>query len=62
MDTEEIDHYADWEWQPLDRMPDGCNDVTIRYEDGSTRDMCSCDYWWSLRDPQMNVATQFRFT
>lgn len=42
------DYYNSWEWQPLENMPDGCNEVTVEFDDGSRREMCSCDYWWSI--------------
>lgn len=55
------DYYAPWEWIPVDLMPDGCNEVIVRYDDGSTRPMCSCDYWWTLKDQTDKVATDFRY-
>ena len=54
------DYYAPWEWQPIERMPDGCNDVIVRYEDLSTSRMCSCDYWWSLSKQRDNPSDQFK--
>lgn len=57
------DHYAHWEWQPLENMPDGCVDVTVKYEDGSTRELCSCDYWWNVYKKRDKIApSQFRYT
>jgi hypothetical protein len=40
------DYYTPWEWQPIDRMPNGCCDVTVKNYNGEVRDICSCDYWW----------------
>lgn len=44
---EDLDHYAAWEWQPIERMLDGCNDVEVKTQDGTIVEMCSCDYWWT---------------
>ena len=54
------DHYASWEWVPIENMPDGCNEVEVRFEDGSTVEYCSCDYWWSLQSDKA-PPTHFRF-
>lgn len=55
---EEEDYYAPWEWQPIDRIPWGCHEVIVKYEDGTTRKMCSCDYSWSSNKDKI---IQFRF-
>jgi hypothetical protein len=55
------EHYADWEWQPLDRMPDGCSKVSIKNATGDVDDMCSCDYWWKSDDDKAGF-TSFRYT
>lgn len=57
---EEEDYYAPWEWQPIERMPDGCNDVDVKTVDGEVRDMCSCDYWWLSADRKSKLIS-FRF-
>ena len=56
----EQDYYAPWEWQPIERMPDGCSDVDVRNVDGEVRDMCSCDYWWLSEDRKSELIS-FRF-
>ena len=50
-----------WEWQPLERMPDGCCEVVVRYIDGETAEMCSCDYWWGVSQSALPDATSFRY-
>jgi len=42
-------------------MPDGCHDVTVKFEDGRTRELCSCDYWWDSTK-ECEKPVQFRFT
>jgi len=54
------DYYSPWEWQPVERLPWGCVEVIVRYEDGSTSEMCSCDYWWSYAYKAKEVA-DFRY-
>ena len=56
----EEDYYAPWEWQPIERMPDGCSDVDIKTVDGEVTDMCSCDFWW-LSDERKSKYVSFRF-
>jgi hypothetical protein len=56
----ESEYYAPWEWQPTERMPDGCNEVILRDTEGNTREMCSCDYWWFSED-EKELYTTFRF-
>jgi hypothetical protein len=50
-----VDHYAPWEWQPIERMPGGCYDVEVKYDDGRTRDYCSCDYWWAVEEASQPI-------
>lgn len=54
------DYYATWEWQPIERIPDGCNDIEVKTTDGYVEDMCSCDYWW-LPECHKQDITSFRF-
>jgi hypothetical protein len=56
--TEE--HYASWEWRPIDLMPNGCNDVEVRDNFGGQGKICSCDYWQELRWSKATI-TDFRF-
>ena len=56
----EEDYYAPWEWQPIERMPDGCSDVDVRTFNGEVVDMCSCDFWW-LSDERKSKYVSFRF-
>ena len=59
---EDEDHYAPWEWQPLDRMQGGCSEVSIKNAKGGVTDMCSCDYWWkSDTDKDKAGFTSFRY-
>ncbi len=57
---EEEEFYASWEWQPIERMADGCCEVILRDEFGNTESMCSCDYWWLSPERKMKF-TSFRF-
>ena len=38
--------YCNWEWQPIDNVPNGCIEIEVEFEDGTRGDMCSCDFWW----------------
>jgi hypothetical protein len=58
--VEEQEYYAPWEWQPIEFMPNGCNDVVVRDREGNTRELCSCDYWWLLTEDK-KIYTSFRF-
>jgi len=60
IEEEYLEYYAAWEWQPIEYMPDGCNEVVVRDDDGNTREMCSCDYWW-LSKEKKDLYTTFRF-
>lgn len=57
MDNE---HYAPWEWQPIERMPHGCSEVHIRTTSEKVEYMCSCDYWW-LSDERKLTFVSFRY-
>lgn len=57
---EEPEYFAPWEWQPIEFMPSGCKDVIVRDNEGNTREICSCDYWWFTED-QKELYTTFRF-
>ena len=54
------DVYASWEWQPVDRMPNGCNELEVRLHDGTVREICSCDYWWYSPERKTSIEA-FRF-
>ena len=54
------EYYAPWEWLSTESMPDGCNEVAVRDNNGNTREMCSCDYWW-LSKEEKEIHTTFRF-
>lgn len=56
-----MDYYAPWEWAPVENMPDGCNDVTVRYVDGTRVEYCSCDYWWNATK-EVEQPVSFRLT
>ena len=56
----EEEYYLPWEWQPMDRMPDGCNDVEVRQVDGDVTTICSCDYWWYSKERKA-LLDAFRF-
>jgi len=56
----EKDYYSPWEWQPIERMPDGCSDVDVKNIDNEVRSICSCDYWW-LSDDEKSKLISFRF-
>ena len=56
---EDCEYYPPWAWQPIENMPDGCQDVTVRFEDGTTTEYCSCDYWWARYD---EPPIHFRYT
>ena len=58
---DDYDYYSPWEWQPVENMPHGCNDLTIEYADGSRADICSCDYWWAYSDPKNELPIKFRY-
>jgi len=60
MYTDEYEHYAPWEWRPVDGMPDGCSEVMVMYQDGRVADMCSCDYWW-LEPKGKELPIYFRY-
>jgi hypothetical protein len=53
---DEEDYYSPWEWQPLENMPNGCNDITVEFVDGSRSIMCSCDYWWNVSNMRYETS------
>jgi hypothetical protein len=53
------EYYADWEWKPIDMMPDGCQRVSIVNTQEEVAEMCSCDYWW-LSEEDKSGFTVFR--
>lgn len=55
------DYYAPWEWQPIENMPDGCNQIVLRSLNGETRELCSCDYWWMNKEDKEKYTT-FRYS
>lgn len=56
----ESDYYSSWEWQSIDLMSGGCSDIIVRDDNGNTREMCSCDYWWLSKQDKEQYTT-FRF-
>jgi hypothetical protein len=57
---QEQEYFSPWELQPIEYMPDGCNEVIVRDDDGNTRELCSCDYWWLSKEDK-SLYTTFRF-
>lgn len=60
MYNDEYEHYAPWEWRPVDGMQGGCSEVTVMYQDGHVSEMCSCDYWW-LKTQGKELPIYFRY-
>ena len=57
----EVEYYAPWEWQPIERMVNGCVEVMVRDNEGNITELCSCDYWW-LTPEKKKKFTTFRFS
>lgn len=55
-----FEYYAKWEWQPIANMPEGCAQIVLRTNEGITKEICSCDYWW-LTDKEKEICDSFRF-
>lgn len=49
-------------WNKLDdRLPDGCVDLEVMYDDGRTQKLCSCDIHWSIYKKEQ-LPVYWRYT